>query len=117
VIWLRNLGPVSRGWLAEVGVTELADLEAVGSVEAYRRVRDRYGRRATLNLLYTLGGALLDLRWDQLPADRRRQLRAEVAPAAEPGDEPDPGQVGRYDGSPDTGDRRRRSTTRRLPSG
>ncbi len=74
---LLNLGPKSAGWLRAVGIRTRADLERVGAVEAYRRVVEA-GHETSLNLLYALEGALLDLRWDRLPDVVKRNLRERV---------------------------------------
>ena len=74
---LRNIGPTSARWLAEVGIETEADLEEVGAVEAYRRVRARQPR-ASLNLLYALEGALLGLPWNGLPPEVTERLRREA---------------------------------------
>lgn len=74
---LRNLGPKSSRWLASVGIETLDDLAAVGAVEAYRRCRDA-GYPVSLNLLWALQGALLDLPWNQLPVEMKVQLRREA---------------------------------------
>ncbi len=71
---IPNVGPVSRRWLAEVGVTDLAGLQTRGSVATFLAVRAT-GRRASVNLLYALEGALLGLRWDRLPDVVRANLR------------------------------------------
>ena len=71
---LVNLGPTSAGWLREVGIETVEDLERAGSVEAYLLVAEsRPG--VSLNLLYALEGALQDVRWDLLPPDVRHDLR------------------------------------------
>lgn len=70
---LRNIGPKSAAWLRQVGLRSHEDLAAVGSVEAFMRVK-RAGFRPSLNLLYALEGALLDCHWQQLPDDRRGEL-------------------------------------------
>lgn len=70
---LRNIGPKSSAWLRQVGLRSQEDLAAVGSVEAFMRVK-RAGFRPSLNLLYALEGALLDCHWQQLPEDRRGEL-------------------------------------------
>lgn len=75
---LRNLGRVSRAQLGRVGIRTRAELERVGSVAAFRAVERESGRRASLNLLYALEAALLDLRGNQLPLSLRRDLRAAV---------------------------------------
>jgi DNA transformation protein len=74
---LRNLGPVSERWLAEIGIADLDDLRRVGVVEAYLRVRDLWDG-ASLNLLYALEGAVEDISWQEVSAERKRQLRDEI---------------------------------------
>lgn len=71
---LPNLGPKSAAWLKAVGILTRADLERIGSVRAYRKVAEA-GFETSLNLLYALEGALLDLRWDRLPDAVKQNLR------------------------------------------
>jgi DNA transformation protein len=71
---LPNLGPKSAAWLRDVGVTTRAELERLGSVRAFRKVIEA-GHPSSLNLLYALEGALLDLRWDRLSEEIRANLR------------------------------------------
>ena len=71
---LRNLGPQSAAWLAEVGLKTREDLERTGSVGAYLRVREARGK-ASLNLLYALEAALLDVHWTELPGPLKERLR------------------------------------------
>jgi hypothetical protein len=75
ILELRNLGPVSTEWLRAAGIRTVRDLDAYGSIEAFRLVRS-YGFRASLNLLYALEAALLGIHWTALPHERRAQLRA-----------------------------------------
>ena len=70
---LRNIGPKSAAWLRQVGLRSRQDLESVGAVEAFMRVR-RAGFKPSLNLLYALEGALLDCHWQQVPDERRSEL-------------------------------------------
>lgn len=72
---LRNVGPKSAAWLRQVGLRTRADLEAVGAVDAYMRVR-RAGFKPSMNLLYALEGALLDCHWQEVPQPRREELVA-----------------------------------------
>ena len=72
---LKNIGKVSAGRLAAVGITTPAQLEALGAVEAYRLVKDAYPTQTSLNLLYALEGAILDLAWSDLPMALRGRLR------------------------------------------
>lgn len=74
---LRNLGPASAAWLREVGVATRADLERLGAVGAFRAVEADRGA-LSLNLLYALEAALLDVPWTQLPPPLKQSLRAAV---------------------------------------
>jgi DNA transformation protein len=70
---LRNIGPKSAAWLRQVGLRSREDLEAVGAVDAFMRVK-RAGFKPSLNLLYALEGALLDCHWQEVPEARRTEL-------------------------------------------
>ena len=84
---LRNIGPKSAALLRQVGLHSREDLRGAGSVEAFLRVR-RAGFKPTLNLLYSLEGALQDCHWQALPRARREALAAEVERASQ--EEADP---------------------------
>lgn len=77
---LRNIGPKSAAWLRQVGLRSLDDLAAIGAVDAYMKVR-RAGFKPSLNLLYSLEGALLDCHWQEVP-DARRNALVQAAEAA-----------------------------------
>lgn len=72
---LRNIGPKSAAWLRQVGLRSREDLEAVGAIDAFMRVK-RAGFKPSLNLLYALEGALLDCHWQEVPEQRRSELVA-----------------------------------------
>jgi DNA transformation protein and related proteins len=74
---LRNLGPTSAGWLREIGVQTIADLERIGPVHAYRLVRQRQPR-ATLNLLWALEAGLLEKDPQELTEEEKERLLAEL---------------------------------------
>jgi hypothetical protein len=71
---LKNIGPQTEAWLNEVGIVTIEDLQTVGAVEAWRRVCAVHPR-ASLNGLYALQGALLGVRWDQLPPEIKADLK------------------------------------------
>ncbi len=77
-IQIKNIGKMSSGWLHEAGIHSLADLEDLGAVEAYRRVKALYPQRVSLNLLYGLHAALLGIAWYDLPPDMKADLKAQV---------------------------------------
>ena len=70
---LRNIGPKSAAWLRQVGLRSLDDVAAIGAVDAYMKVR-RAGFKPSLNLLYSLEGALRDCHWQEVPEARRNEL-------------------------------------------
>lgn len=72
---LENLGPKSAAWLAAVGVKTRADLQRVGSVRAFERVREA-GLNSSLNLLWALEACLLGMPWQRLSDEQKRELRA-----------------------------------------
>lgn len=75
---MKNLGPKSRAWLASIGVHTLEDVAALGVVETYKRVKAAYPEKVSLNLLWGLQAALLDIPWNEIPQDIKDQLRKEA---------------------------------------
>jgi len=75
---VKNLGPKSSEWLASIGVHSLDDVARLGVVETYKRVKAAYPEKVTLNMLWGLQAALLDIPWNELPSDIKDQLRKEV---------------------------------------
>ena len=74
---LRNIGPVSLGWLEEAGITSRADLIRQGAVQAYLKVKVLQSR-ASLNLLWALAGAERGVAWNRLSEDTRERLLREL---------------------------------------
>ena len=70
---IRNVGPKSAAWLRQVGVRTAEDLFLVGPVEAFLKVK-RAGFRPSLNLLYSMAGAIDDCHWTDLSAERKSGL-------------------------------------------
>lgn len=74
---LKNIGPKSAARLREAGVRTREQLEALGAVAVYRRLRAHYP--ASLTMLWALQGALLDLACHLLPPEIRAALLDELA--------------------------------------
>ena len=72
---IRNVGPKSAAWLRQVGVRTHEDLLRVGPVEAFLKIK-RAGFRPSLNLLYSMVGALDDCHWTDLSTERKDALLA-----------------------------------------
>ena len=75
---MKNIGPKSSEWLASIGVHTLDDVATLGVVETYKRVKAAYPEKVTLNMLWGLQAALLDIPWNELPQDIKEQLRKEA---------------------------------------
>lgn len=75
---MRNIGPKSSEWLASVGIYSLDDVADIGVVETYLRVKSAYPDKVSLNLLYGLQAALLDIPWNELPPDIKAELKNQV---------------------------------------
>ncbi|MET0224915.1 MAG: TfoX/Sxy family protein [Dokdonella sp.] len=82
---IRNVGPKSAAWLRQVGVRTTEDLARIGPVEAFLKVK-RAGFRPSLNLLYSMAGALADCHWAELPEGQKQELLSalESAESANP---------------------------------
>ncbi|MGN6521488.1 MAG: TfoX/Sxy family protein [Dokdonella sp.] len=70
---IRNVGPKSAAWLRQVGVRTTEDLARIGPVETFLKVK-RAGFRPSLNLLYSMAGALADCHWADLPEEQKQEL-------------------------------------------
>lgn len=75
---MKNLGPKSSQWLVSIGVHSLDEVAKLGVVETYKRVKAAYPDKVSLNLLYGLQAALLDIRWDELPPDIKTELKRQA---------------------------------------
>lgn len=72
------LGPVSKGWLAEIGVQTLEQLRETGAVATYRQLKAIYPKRVSLNLLYGLHSILEGIPANQLPPEIKADLRKQA---------------------------------------
>lgn len=70
---LKNLGSASVNILHAVGINSYHDLEKVGPVEAYKRIKNR-DIHVSKVMLYALQGALLNTHWNDLAPDLKQQL-------------------------------------------
>ena len=75
---MKNIGPKSSEWLASVGIHTLDDVARLGVVETYKRVKAAYPDKVTLNMLWGLQAALLEIPWNELPLDIKEGLRKQV---------------------------------------
>ena len=76
--FLRYIGVKSANLLESVGINTAEELFDVGVIEAYKRVKSAYPGEVTMNMLYALQSAWLDLPWNELPLDMKLKLNNEV---------------------------------------
>ncbi|MBL9093669.1 MAG: TfoX/Sxy family DNA transformation protein [Planctomycetaceae bacterium] len=77
VATLKNIGPPLVGWLREIRVKTVADLERLGPVTAYRLIRNAHPE-ANRRVLWSLAAGLRDLAWQDLPETVKERLTAEL---------------------------------------
>ena len=75
---LKNLGPKSAAQIVAVGIDGPDEIRTVGAANVYHRVKSKFPNSTSLNLLWALQGALMELHWHDVPDDIKRQLLAEV---------------------------------------
>ena len=75
---IKNMGPKSRVWLHEIGIDTLQDLEALGAVEVYQRLKASRPTDITLNMLWGLQAALLNIHWNMLTPEMKADLKSQV---------------------------------------
>lgn len=75
---LRNIGPKSERLLNLVGIHHLDDIQALGPVVTYLRLKTHFPEEVSLNMLYALQGAMLDIHWMDLPENMKEELRKQA---------------------------------------
>ncbi|MFN3491378.1 MAG: TfoX/Sxy family DNA transformation protein [Anaerolineales bacterium] len=75
---MKNLGPKSTEWLASIGIYTLEDVAKIGVVETYKQVKAAYPEKVSLNMLYGLQAALMNINWKDLPLDIKEDLKRQA---------------------------------------
>lgn len=78
-----NFGPKTTAWLHSIGINTLDDIADIGVVEVYRRLKDAYPHKVTLNALWGLQAALLGISHTQIPQSMKDDLLAELGSHSE----------------------------------
>ena len=69
-----NIGKELERKLMDVGIKSFAELKNTGSEQAFMRLR-AVDPDACLNMLCALDGAIFGIRWHDLPAERKTELK------------------------------------------
>ena len=81
-----GIGPVTERRLIAVGIADLATLRRLGAVQAYRRLKFRYGKDVTLNALYGLEAVITGCHWQAIGDARKAALKEAAATSTEAAD-------------------------------
>lgn len=73
---VKNIGLTIAQRLTEIGVYTIADLQEMGAAKAYLKIKENYPDKTipVCYYLYSFEGALLDLHWDDIPEERKKEL-------------------------------------------
>ncbi|MFV1884635.1 MAG: TfoX/Sxy family DNA transformation protein [Balneola sp.] len=76
----KNIGATIHRRLNEIGIYSLADLAEITPAGAYRKICEQNPGKMfpVCYYLYSLEGALLDLKWDDLPKSVKKDLLKEI---------------------------------------
>ena len=76
---IPKMGPKSSAWLHEIGIHTLAEIEALGAVEVYKRLKRAFPHKVSLNMLYGLQAAILNIPMTAFTPEMKAELKAQVA--------------------------------------
>lgn len=70
---LKNIGKETAIWLEEIGIQNLEDIEDLGVIDVYLRLKEK---RPDVNrtALWALQGALVNLAYNRLPQEMKDDL-------------------------------------------
>ena len=74
---LKNLGPASAKMLEDAEIRSLDDLRDLGPVVSFLAVR-QIGHRPSLNLLWSIYGAIHDIHWMAVTEQQKLELTDEL---------------------------------------
>lgn len=76
----KNIGTTILKRLNEIGIYSLADLAKITPVKAYKKICEQNPGKTfpVCYYLYSLEGALLDMHWNDLPKDLKKDLLKQV---------------------------------------
>lgn len=72
---MKNLGKVTQELLAEIGIMTFEQIQELGAIEVYKRMKRAYPKWTSLNLLWGLEGALNDMNWRDITPERKAEFK------------------------------------------
>ncbi len=80
---LKNLGKKSQSMLNKAGIYNRGDLLQLGAVNAFLKVKKYCSIQPSINLLYSMVGALTEKRWQKIAKEDKIRLLMELEDANE----------------------------------
>lgn len=75
----KNIGATIEKYLNEIGIFTLADLAETTSVKAFIKIREQHPEKTIVYYyLYSLEGALLNLHWNDIPSEFKKELKDKI---------------------------------------
>ena len=75
---LKGLGPKSEKTLNKIGIYTKADLQKIGAVKAFIKLKKESDFNPSLNYLYAMVGALENKHWTEIAKAERERLLFEL---------------------------------------
>ncbi|HHJ20192.1 MAG TPA: competence-specific regulator [Gammaproteobacteria bacterium] len=75
---LKGLGPKSERCLNDIGIKTRSELESIGPIRAFLRLRENSSTKPSLNFLYAMVGALEGKHWADIAKSEKRRLLMEL---------------------------------------
>jgi len=75
---LNGLGPKSERRLNEIGIFTRKNLQDIGPVRAFIKLKKECSIKPSLNFLYAMAGALEDRHWDDIAKSEKTRLLIEL---------------------------------------
>jgi DNA transformation protein and related proteins len=75
---LKGLGPKSEKSLNEIGIYTRSDLEHIGPIQAYLKLKEQCSSKPSLNFLYAMVGALENKHWAEIAKNEKERLLLEL---------------------------------------
>lgn len=74
---MKNVSNVSAEWLNKAGIDTLDELREIGVIPVYYLIK-RFETSVSLNLLWALEGAVKDIDYREISAERKEELKIEL---------------------------------------
>ncbi|MBV1888784.1 MAG: TfoX/Sxy family protein [Proteobacteria bacterium] len=75
---LKGLGPKSEKYLHEIDIQSKEDLESLGAVRAFIKLKKECSIKPSLNFLYAMVGALENEHWTNIAKSEKGRLLMEL---------------------------------------